>query len=126
MNNINNEYGYEYHYFRLKTIPHAQAFIGVRVFFGAPVGVYLFSHGVQVCALDLTHSKPILYCTAIADVTKARHINAFTQEFCGGNFYKDCKRAYLTDIDGKTGVEVNADLVESVLWDYFHTQGLKI
>lgn len=95
--------------YRLESMPHAQANVGIEELFGEVIAVHLYSYQTLVARIDLETRPATLYCTGTYSVTTARHINRFTTEFCGRNLYYECKKAVETT-HGYAEAKVNAQI----------------
>ena len=79
--------------YRLRSMPYAQANVGIEEIDGEYTAVRLYSYKTLVAVIDVVRRPATLYCTGIYSRTTARHINRFTTEFCGRNLYYECKEA---------------------------------
>lgn len=106
--------------YRLKSMPYAQASVGIEEVDGELIDVHLFSYDTRVVTIDLKTRPATLYCTGTYSMTTARHINRFTREFCGRNLYYECKEA-VDPTRGNAAGRVNAqidmcDVLTAVDW----------
>ncbi len=91
--------------YRLRSMPAAQAHVEfVYNDCGSLVGIRLYSYGT--CILNTVRTKNggiyrwvtfVLFNPAYSRTT-ARHVNRFTKELFGRNYYFECKKAWATEM----------------------------
>ena len=81
--------------YRLDTMPHAQCHVCIcRDKYGCVHEIDLISYETLVCVLTRDIGNMFnLWCTGTYSPTTRRHINRFTTEFCGQNYYPECRDA---------------------------------
>ena len=80
--------------YRLLSMPHAQCHVYIKRFDDGSVSVELISYETSVCIVNYNPVNGAeLLCSGTYSVTTARHINSFTNEFCGDSKYHECKLA---------------------------------
>lgn len=85
--------------FRLDSMPSAQCHIRIsRDKYGIVDEIDLISYSTLVCVLKRDIGNVFnLWCTGTYSTTTSRHINRFTTEFCGNNYYYKCRDAIKAD-----------------------------
>lgn len=84
--------------YRLNSMRYAQCHVAITNDMNCDsVSIELISYSTSVCKIILSRSSvgktAELYASGTYSVTTARHINRFTNEFCGCNLYHEVKKA---------------------------------
>lgn len=107
-------------HYRLRSMPYAQANVGIEGVNGELIAVYLYSYNTLAATINLVTRTPTLYCKGIYSSIMGRHISCFTREFCGRSLYYECKEAVQSGVgytDGRVDAQIDIrDVLSAVDW----------